>query len=271
MEDGKNQPASDIMLSEIASGSALDRIPQIELKPGDPQLEAKLGVLTKFKRQTLKGIHLLTANGLTHGDVKPSNVLFTTKNGFDWSQPNASKINFKLADFDTLTPINQSLIIVDPLFSAPETWLKKTRKATPAYDVYSHAVGIYTMAFNNSPLYDYISSPEAAPLREEAWDALPDKSLFQSQGRNIIKHNLFSDPKRYERYLQWIDKKFRSLQQPGMSQTAKTKLNEVRSFVLNGLKLSPEDRLRSFPSLRSKAMISGCPQILDHLRALLHQ
>ncbi|MFL5813632.1 MAG: protein kinase domain-containing protein [Bdellovibrionia bacterium] len=271
MENAKDQPAPDVMLSEIASGSALDRIPQIELKPGDPQLEAKLGVLTKFKRQTLKGIELLTANGLTHGDVKPSNVLFTTKPGFDWTHPNTAKIEFRLADFDTLTPIHQNLIIVDPLFSAPETWLKKTRKATPAYDVYSHAVGIYTMAFNNSPFYDYISSPEGAPLREEAWNAMPDKSLFQSHGRDLIKENLFSDPKRYERYLQWIDKRFRSLEHPGMSQAAQAKLTELRSFVQNGLKLSPEDRLRSFPSLRSKAMISDCPQLLEHLRALLHQ
>jgi serine/threonine protein kinase len=271
MEDAKDSPPSDVMLSEIASGSALDRIPQIALKPGDPQLEAKLGILTKFKRQTLKGIHLLTANGLTHGDIKPSNVLFTTKRGFDWDHPNASKIQFKLADFDTLTPIRRNLPLVDPLFSPPETWLARTKKATPAYDIYSHALAIYTMAFNNSPFYDYVASSEAARLRDEAWEALPDRSLFQSMGRDLIKHNIYTDPKRYESYLQWIDNKFRSLEHPGMSHSAQVKLKEIRNFVRNGLKLSPEDRLRAFPSLRPKVMLSDCPEFLGHLRALLHQ
>lgn len=267
--DPKYGPPQDIILSEIAGGSIFDHMAKVELKPKDPQLEAKLSVVMKAKRLGLKAIRLLASEGFVHGDVKLSNFLYyPSEKGFDWDHPEISRVRFKLWDFDMAVPIHQDLIYVDDTFiTPPEIWLKKTTKASPAFDIYAHAVTMYSMAFNNNPVYDYVTSPEGRYLQEAAFKKMPDEAQFRAHGMDLIKRDLYTNYFEYGKYLRWIERKFNTLDRPGLSKGARLQLSELRNFVVNGLKHSPEERLDAFPSIRAHVAVSACPGLIGELRA----
>jgi hypothetical protein len=93
------------------------------------------------------------------------------------------------------------------------------------------------------------------------------------------KRKIYSDPKSYTKLLKHVDERFKDLESKLTSELSRAQLKELRSFVLNGLKLSPKERLKEFPTIMAGAhrhleaakwADAKCDSIMSYLKTNLH-
>jgi hypothetical protein len=233
----------DVIMSRRATGSAEQIWKQLVLDPQSPDFEERLKMVAKYKRQILEAIEILGAHGLIHGDIKPANVLFFAKPDFDWRRPKADSIRFALTDFDAVKPFQKSVSIYSNLFAAPELVTKRNFLASPAMDIYSHAVSVYTLIFGVHPFKNFYEDVH----REEDQTVKMDLKAERRQA--------YENSDTYEDYFQDVEQRFKDLMQRVRSPSARHELEELRKFVMSGLTYSPTRRLQAFPKIRD-AMIS---------------
>jgi serine/threonine protein kinase len=224
----------NVILSRLAKGSAEKVEHHLWLEdPQSPGFEKRLNVISKYKTQILEAIEILGTHGLIHGDIKPGNVLYFKDPSYDWEMPDSNLIRFALTDFDTVKPIKSQIGFVSLPFAAPEVIASAKRGATPAIDLYSHAVSVYTLIFGQYPFEEYFESQRRQAVR--------------TMDLKTEREHTFSDPGAYNDFLRNVDQKFKSLNRKIQSKSVLQKVNALRKFVLNGLAYSPEERLSAFP------------------------
>ncbi|MFL5813888.1 MAG: protein kinase domain-containing protein [Bdellovibrionia bacterium] len=241
----RSKRSVDVIISPLVNGSVYSKSEMLALKPKTPDFEARLDVLLKYKRQVLEGMSLLASNGLTHGDVKPVNVLYALQAGFDWKNPDPSKIRFMLSDYDTVTPIGKSFSDFGWKYAPPELLLNHTDLASPASDLFSHALSVYQLA-----------------LGKPSWEHQADRE------------KLYANPKLYEEHLKALDHSFALLEEQAPSESSRRKIKELRDFVSNGLKHSPTERLKAFPAIWASHLkyahaSAPCENLAERVEALL--
>lgn len=226
---------SQALLTELADGSVMSMRSALRLEPKDPYLNLKIELALKYKRQVLSALTLLSSHGLTHGDIKPENVLYRTDAGFDFAKPDVSKIHFSLSDFDTLAQIGAHQPVHSEDYAAPEMVIDENTRASIPRDLYSHAVSVHALVFGDRPFEKQFKS-----LHGSATPAQFDAHLYK----------IFDNPTLYDRYLKSVDRRFQDLEEGIKSEAALQNIKELHAFVLNGLKLSTHERLAAFPEIK---------------------
>jgi serine/threonine protein kinase len=262
-EDPHNtQSVTQVILLDLANGSALSAAPSLKVNPRHPYFGAKLEVALKYKRDILSAITLLSSHGLAHGDIKPENVLYTKKAGFDFEKPDASKIHFSLSDFDTLAPVGQIQRVHTEGYAPPELVVDEIERASASRDLYSHAVAVHTLMFGDHPF-------------EKHFKALKGSAATPAQFESEL-FDIFDNPRLYNEYIKSINERFEGLQRLVKSKPDKEHLRELHDFVINGLKLNPHERLAAFPEIKNRlqrhaeAQRNCSRSILNSLNRLYH-
>jgi serine/threonine protein kinase len=232
------QSISQVILLDLSDGSAQSIASSMKLSPNHPYFGAKIEVALKYCRDILSAIKLLSSHGLAHGDVKPENVLYSTKPGYDLEKPDISKIHFSLADFDTLAYVGQVQKVFTEGYAAPELVVDEIERASAQRDLYSHAVAVHTLIFGDHPF-------------ERKFKSLHGSSATSAEFEAELSR-VFDNPKLYEEYLKSTDDRFRDLENSAKTETSRQHLQELRDFVLKGLKLNPHERLAAFPEIKTR-------------------
>jgi serine/threonine protein kinase len=232
-----NAESTKVILSSLSDGSVqsrwLDFLPILKKATFD----AKISMILNYQRDVLQGIALLSSHGLAHGDLKPANVLYTLKPGFDWKAPEPSLLHFTVTDFDSVTPIGEINPFSSAAYSPPERLLGKNKQASAAWDIYSHAVSVYQLLFRSRPFDDYFDVRHGDEAPTGKFDA--------------ERYVAFANAHRYDDFLEHVDERFKKLEAQVTNQDTLNRIHELHHFVLNGLKLSPEKRLSAFPQIEA--------------------
>jgi serine/threonine protein kinase len=265
---GMRPVSIDAIMSPIANGSIQSKRSKFRPDPMSPNFDHQLNLLVKYKRSIYEGISLLTLNGLSHGDIKPENILFTTKSGFDWDHPDSSKIRFSLTDFDSVSRIGQQAITFTMEFAPPELLAEKRAEASPAWDLYSQAATLYKLTFGNGPFQEYYEKLHGTPY---VIDRATDRNQVYTEMKQV-----YADPSAYEAMLKNAEARFSQLDEQAPSESARKKIRELRNFVMNGLKRNPDERLKAFPDIRANLVAHlttahECKTLIPTLKARLAQ
>lgn len=229
--------SSQVVLTELANGSAHSIASSLKLNPRHPYFGAKIELALKYKRDILSAITLLSSHGLAHGDIKPENVLYKTQPGFDFEKPDITRIHFSLSDFDWLARIGNIQSVHTEDYAAPELIVDEMERASAPRDLYSHAVAVHTLIFGDHPF-------------EKKFKALKGSAATPAQFSAEL-FNIFENPRLYDEYLKSVDARFKDLESQATSESSRQHLKELHDFVLNGLKLNSYERLAAFPEIKS--------------------
>ena len=301
------QPAAHVVLMDYMQGSTQNTPHSFLLLPttgGNPANSVRN--LHQLMLDSSHGLDELFRAGLTHGDIKPHNILFK-------ELPDGSR-RFFISDLDGVRPANRDWAIFTPMLVSPEHYtregLPSSLKTSAASDVYALATSVYERAFGAYPMEDYAlndpqqrkraeaiiqnwirSHPQAAEvlapvMRNEPGGPRVDlQSLYNYRHkdplvalsaqslREELTFGLASDPRAYERFLRFVEARFDTalLGLPEGSQEAQ-KLREIQSFARHGLARHPESRINAMwltRRLRPNASVApvSCPSRLAHLAA----
>jgi serine/threonine protein kinase len=224
-----------VIVTELADGSVFSKLKSLKLNPSDIGYEAKLATIAKLHRQVLAGITLMSTYGVSHGDIKPENILYVTKPGFDWERPDPELIRFPLADFDSVTPLRGQFVRFTPIYAPPETFARGRKNATPAWDLYSESLSAYIEIFGDHPFKQYFDSISGKPHPITYYKQELSKA--------------YSDPSRYKEMLKYVDGRFKKLEAQTKSPKALLTLQSLHVSIVNGLAYSAEERHKAFPEI----------------------
>jgi serine/threonine protein kinase len=129
--------------------------------------------------------------GITHGDLKPSNIMIATTD---------SRASTKLIDFSTpMVPNARGLMMRTPAYSAPEQWLRDVSSVGPATDVHGLALICFEL-LTGTRFFQTVTIGEAQRrcLDAEWRRRRIDEALLPSTIRPVIDRGLRIAP--LERY-----------------------------------------------------------------------
>ena len=126
-----------VIVQELLTGGTLGNLSQFSLNTVDPQL------VLKWAKEILETIRYLHFNGISHCDIKPTNI------GFDRFH------HTKLFDFglssETKTS-SRTFKCGTPMYAAPEVYSTAVHDEFKA-DIWSYGVTIHVMATNTFPFH----------------------------------------------------------------------------------------------------------------------
>lgn len=227
-----------IALSDLSQGSVDTKLNYLNLlKVAPDQFESRVSLLNHLSDQVVRGLRFLSENHLVHSDIKPSNIFFQIDSDFNWEKPDSNKIQFKLADFDTLSKSGDTIIGFTPFYTPPEIIRSQNAaKAHTGFDLYSFSTTLYKSIFGNYPVIDYIQSQKFSLIRKDN----TSNSMLE------IQAEIFNSKDGYYQFHNWARDKLNSFEASIQNPELRTKVHRLMQLTLSGLSYDPEDRLKVF-------------------------
>lgn len=132
-------PGCDLFMLLSERTPPVVRKRQLVLQPNDPLLMGRIHIL----RSVLKAIEYIHSNGIVHNDIKLENVVVGCLN-FDSLDINTP---VKLIDFNLACRVEDMNRLGrggSPVWCAPEKFLRRVMSLTPAVDIFSFGILIFT-------------------------------------------------------------------------------------------------------------------------------
>ena len=210
-----------------------------------------------------KALDYAHRQGVTHRDVKPSNILITSD-----GEPMLTDFGIaKLLESDnTQTLTGTGVGVGTPEYMSPEQWVGK---ASAASDQYSLGVIFYEMITGHKP---YAADTPAAILLKQANDPLPSPSLFVNDLSDETERILFKSmaKKPEDRYVTMgeLSEALANLSLAGRENSNATRIAPITQTSLIDHTLATRDSLRMNsqneeippPSVPQKVTIKGNPK-----------
>ena len=184
-----------VIVQELLTGGTLGNLSQCTFHQVDTQL------ILRWAKEILETIEYLHANGISHCDIKPSNI------GFDrYHHP-------KIFDFGLCSETKRSNRMYKcgtPMFAAPEVYSNTIHDEYKA-DIWSYGVTIYVLATNTFPFHAHDEESFLANMRKPNFVNIkltgPLKDLMEMtlqvdpekrfSAKAILESNIFKDIQTY--------------------------------------------------------------------------
>lgn len=184
----RNELYYNLFLEYVSGGSLAD-----EIRRRDGLLDEQS--IRSYTCQILRGVEYLHSNGITHCDIKCSNILITEQNEIKLADFGSSKTAARSSGNTSTVSSNDAVSVSGtPIYMAPET----ARGEVQSYeaDVWAIGCSVIEMATGGLPWTDSGSDPVRVLYRIGFSDQVPAfPTSFSAQGKDFLSKCLVRDPK----------------------------------------------------------------------------